>query len=319
MARALGFRFFSDAKELTDGVGQLQDLTKIEIPVEAGVLATQKLGEGGSPANSKTPQEVGDELAHLKKRRPTRLSLQRSFPKSIAAPSPGATRSPSRSCAAAGPTLPKGEDRGEGNSISVILGSLPRIIAAADVRNPLLGKNGATRVFGPQKGAALDEIDALERSLAKLADVVSKDFKLDYRDEPGAGAAGGLGFGLMSFCGAKIRPGFDVVAEVVDLESKIEAVDVVITGEGSLDRQTLEGKTPAGVARLAHKLGKRIFAIVGREGKDREVREMFDRVYELNQPGINEKEQLARAGELLREKARELGQMLKKTSNPLRH
>ena len=98
---------------------------------------------------------------------------------------------------------------------------LPKIIAAADVRNPLLGENGATRVFGPQKGAVDDKIDNLERALAKLADVVSKEFGVDYRDEPGAGAAGGLGFGLMSFCGARIRQGFDVVAEAVRLESKM--------------------------------------------------------------------------------------------------
>jgi glycerate 2-kinase len=195
---------------------------------------------------------------------------------------------------------------------------LPRIIAAVDVRNPLLGKNGATRVFGPQKGVTPDKIDTLERALAKLADIVSKDLKVDYRDKPGAGAAGGLGFGLMSFCGAKIRPGFDVVAEVVGLESKTRNADIVITGEGSLDRQTLEGKTPAGVARLARKLGKRVFTIVGRASKERQVREIFDGVYELNQPGINEKEQMARTGELLRENARELGEMLKKTSNAQR-
>src|SRR5881296_66019 len=88
--------------------------------------------------------------------------------------------------------------------------SLPKIIAAVDVRNPLLGENGATRVFGPQKGANEDKIDKLERALTRLADVVTKQFGSDFRDEPGAGAAGGLGFGLMSFCGAKIRSGFDV-------------------------------------------------------------------------------------------------------------
>ncbi len=99
--------------------------------------------------------------------------------------------------------------------------SLPEIIAAVDVRNPLLGKNGATRVFGPQKGAHEDKIDVLERALTTLADVVAKDLNVDYRDEPGAGAAGGLGFGLISFCGAKIRPGFDVVAEAVKLETKM--------------------------------------------------------------------------------------------------
>src|SRR6266516_1890528 len=97
--------------------------------------------------------------------------------------------------------------------------SLPKIIGAADVRNPLLGENGATRVFGPQKGATAGKVDILERALAKLADVVSKELRVDHRDEAGAGAAGGLGFALMSFCGAKIRPGFDVVAEAVGLES----------------------------------------------------------------------------------------------------
>ena len=187
---------------------------------------------------------------------------------------------------------------------------LPRIIAAVDVRNPLLGENGATRVFGPQKGAADDKIDNLERALAKLADVVSKEFGVDYRDEPGAGAAGGLGFGLMSFCGARIRQGFDVVAEAVRLESKIKDVDLVITGEGSLDRQTLEGKTPAGVARLARKLGKRVFAIAGRRDENRQVRELFDEVYELAEPGMSERENIKRAAELLRERAQELAKAL---------
>ena len=188
--------------------------------------------------------------------------------------------------------------------------TLPKIIAAVDVRNPLLGENGATRVFGPQKGAAGDKIDNLERALAKLADVVSKEFGVDYRNEPGAGAAGGLGFGLMSFCGARIRPGFDVVAEAVRLESKIKDVDLVITGEGSLDRQTLEGKTPAGVARLARKLGKRVFAIAGRRDENRQVRELFDEVYELSEPGMSERENIKRAAELLRERAQELAKTL---------
>jgi glycerate 2-kinase len=181
--------------------------------------------------------------------------------------------------------------------------SLPKIIAAVDVRNPLLGDNGATHVFGPQKGAAPDKIDKLERALTRLADVVANDLGVDYRSEPGAGAAGGLGFGLMSFCGAKIRPGFDVVAEAVGLESKMKDVDVVITGEGSLDRQTLEGKTPAGVARLARKLDKRVYAVVGRASDDREAREIFAGVYELGGS-------IPQARELLRERARELGKIL---------
>ena len=170
MARALGFRFFSDAKELTGAVTGLENLASIEAPVAAGV----------SPANSRT--------------QPARLPLQL------------------------------------------------KVIAAVDVQNPLLGKNGATRVFGPQKGATKDKIDILEQALARLADVATQQFGFDHRNEPGAGAAGGLGFGLLSFCDAKIRPGFEVVAEAVGLKDKMEDADLVITGEGSLDRQTLRRK-----------------------------------------------------------------------------
>ena len=187
---------------------------------------------------------------------------------------------------------------------------LPGMTAAVDVKNPLLGKNGATRVFGPQKGASENELDILEQALSTLANVVAKEFGFDYRNQPGAGAAGGLGFGLMSFCGAKIRPGFDVVAESVGLEAKMKDADIVITGEGSLDRQTLEGKTPAGVARLARNLGKRVFAIVGRASDDREVRDLFDAVYENARSGMSQEENMKRAAELLRENARELAQTL---------
>jgi glycerate kinase len=183
---------------------------------------------------------------------------------------------------------------------------LPRIIAAVDVKNPLLGENGATRIFGPQKGAGKNDLDDLERALTKLADVVAAEFGFDRRNEAGAGAAGGLGFGLLSFCDATIRPGFDVVAEAVALESKMKDADLVITGEGSLDLQTLEGKTPAGVAWLARKLGKPVFAIVGRASEDLELREIFDGIYQNVRPGMSQQENMKRAAELLRENAREL-------------
>jgi glycerate 2-kinase len=188
--------------------------------------------------------------------------------------------------------------------------SSPQIVAAADVRNPLLGENGATRVFGPQKGVMPDQIDKFETALTRLADVVAEQFGFDYRNEPSAGAAGGLGFGLMSFCGATIRPGFDVVAESVGLESKMKDVDLVITGEGSLDRQTLEGKTPAGVARLARKLGKRVFAMVGRATDDAEVRRLFDGVYQNARSGMSQEENMKKAAELLRENAHMLARSL---------
>ena len=186
----------------------------------------------------------------------------------------------------------------------------PEIVAAVDVRNPLLGENGATRVFGPQKGVSPDQIPRFEAALAKLADVVARQFGFDYRNEAGAGAAGGLAFGLMSFCGAEIQPGFDVVAKAVGLESKMKNVDLVITGEGSLDRQTLEGKTPAGVARIARKLRKPIFAFVGRATEDRQVRELFDGVYENARPGMSTEENMKRAAELLRDNARQLAENL---------
>lgn len=186
--------------------------------------------------------------------------------------------------------------------------SLPRVIAAVDVRNPLLGENGATQVFGPQKGGTPEQIRQLELALVRLADIVPESIGSDHTDDvkPGAGAAGGLGFGLLSFCGATIRPGFEVVAEAVGLESKMKDVDLVITGEGSLDRQTLEGKTPAGVARLARKLHKPVFAIVGRASEDPELREVFDGVYQNARPGMSQLENMKRAAELLRENAREL-------------
>jgi glycerate kinase len=188
--------------------------------------------------------------------------------------------------------------------------TLPKITAAVDVKNPLLGENGATRVFGAQKGATKDMVENLEAALKRLADVVASEFGYDYRNEAGAGAAGGLGFGLMSFCGAKIRPGFDVVAEAVGLEAKIKTADIVITGEGSLDRQTLEGKTPAGVARLARKFGKPVFAIVGRGTNDQEVRGLFDVVYENARPDMSQEDNMKRAAELLRENARKLAKAL---------
>ena len=193
--------------------------------------------------------------------------------------------------------------------------SQPKIIAAADVRNPLLGNSGATRVFGPQKGATSEQVVMLERALTRLADVAKETFHLDYRYEPGAGAAGGLGFGLITFCGASIQPGFEVVAEAVQLEAKMKNVDVVITAEGSLDLQTLEGKAPAGVATMARKLGKPVYAIVGRASGAREVCDIFDGVYELAQPGLSEQESITQASELLREQARQLARHLRKTPN----
>jgi glycerate 2-kinase len=188
--------------------------------------------------------------------------------------------------------------------------AFPRVVAAVDVKNPLLGPRGATRTFGPQKGGTPEQLEILENGLTTLADVASRDLGSDFRDTPGAGAAGGLGFGLMTFCGAPVKSGFEIVAEFVGLRSAIEEADVVITGEGRLDEQTLEGKGPAGVARLARELGKRVFAIVGSSGETAAVSALFESVLVLARPPITPEQSIARAPELLQERARELARMM---------
>ena len=140
---------------------------------------------------------------------------------------------------------------------------LPEVVAACDVQNPLLGPRGTARVFGPQKGADARMVETLEVAMETLAEVVTEEFGCDFRNAPGAGAAGGIGFGLMSFCNAQMRSGFELIAEVLRLEEQIAASDLVITGEGRLDGQTLEGKGPAGVAGLARKHGRPVLAFAG--------------------------------------------------------
>lgn len=163
--------------------------------------------------------------------------------------------------------------------------SRPHITAAADVRNPLLGPDGATRTFGPQKGATPEQVEILEHSLVSLADAALRTFHRDERNVSGAGAAGGLGFGLLTFCQARMASGFEVVAEAIHLRAQMERADLVITGEGKLDHQTLAGKAPAGVARMARALNKPVFAIVGQVVHEPEVRDLFDGITTLGSAG----------------------------------
>ncbi len=181
---------------------------------------------------------------------------------------------------------------------------LPKIVAASDVTNPLLGPEGATRTFGPQKGASADQLATLERCLERLAQVATRSLGRDFRNMPGAGAAGGLGFGLLTFCNARIRSGFEVVAEAVALRAKIAWSDFVITGEGKLDEQTLAGKGPAGVAKMARAAGKRVFAIAGQAPNESRARSLFEEVVTLDDtsPGYRE------TPRLLENKARALAQ-----------
>jgi glycerate kinase len=124
-------------------------------------------------------------------------------------------------------------------------------MAATDVDNPLVGPQGAAAVYGPQKGASPEDVILLDRALAHLAAVIYRDLGVDVRDMPGAGAAGGLGAGLIAFLGARLRPGVEVVMEAVGLPDRIRAADIVVTGEGRFDDQSLRGKAPAGVLRAA--------------------------------------------------------------------
>ena len=153
---------------------------------------------------------------------------------------------------------------------------LPEIVAACDVQNPLLGPRGTAQVFGPQKGATEKDLVALEEGLLNLADIVANDFGCDFRETPGAGAAGGIAYGLMTFCHAKICSGFDLVAETLRLEERVAASDLVITGEGRIDGQTLEGKGPAGIAALARKHGKPVLAFAGSIAENGAVDSLFD-------------------------------------------
>ncbi|MGZ5326793.1 MAG: glycerate kinase [Actinomycetota bacterium] len=156
-------------------------------------------------------------------------------------------------------------------------------LGATDVENPLCGPAGASHVYGPQKGASPDDVFLLDRALAHLAAVVHHDLGIALKDEPGAGAAGGLGFGLLAFCGARLRRGVDVVMEAVDLDGRMEGATLVITGEGSLDTQSLYGKVPAGVIRLARLHSVPVAVLCGRSEVTPDgvtVRSLVDRVGE---------------------------------------
>ncbi|MFK7851217.1 MAG: glycerate kinase [Akkermansiaceae bacterium] len=154
--------------------------------------------------------------------------------------------------------------------------STPPITVACDVVNPLFGIRGATQVYGPQKGLDSSDFDQTEKSLQHFTKVVNTHFKSDFTEIPGSGAAGGLGYGLMSFLSAELQSGFNCIAEVLDAEHEVSKSDLVITAEGSLDSQSLEGKTPIGVSRLARKHGIPVYAFAGRLADEHLLHQHFD-------------------------------------------
>ena len=172
-----------------------------------------------------------------------------------------------------------GEDAGEGGQALAkvtqidVSGLNPllkecQIQVACDVNNPLCGENGSTYVYGPQKGVTEDMKKQLDNDMAHFASVTSETLGNDYRDTPGAGAAGGLGFAFLSYIGAALTPGIELILNAVGLAQELSDADVVVTGEGRLDFQTAMGKAPVGVARLAKKYHAKVIAFAGSVTKE---------------------------------------------------
>lgn len=143
---------------------------------------------------------------------------------------------------------------------------LKRVVfrVACDVENPLFGSNGAAHIYGPQKGATRQMVTELDKGLRVIAHVLKRDFGIDEADKPGSGAAGGLGFGARVFLKAAFQNGFELISETLNLATEVSRADLIITGEGSLDEQTLEGKVVAGITRLAQIHNVPVIAFCGR-------------------------------------------------------
>ncbi|MFU8794414.1 MAG: glycerate kinase [Dethiobacteria bacterium] len=182
------------------------------------------------------------------------------------------------------------------------------IKVACDVDNPLTGLQGASYIYGPQKGADSGTVTALDRALSQLAAIIKKDLDLDIEQTPGAGAAGGLGAGLMAFLGATLYPGIELVLDALKIENFLPGCNLLITGEGSLDSQSLHGKAPVGIAKRAASHSVPVIALAGRISGD---------PTKFHQVGINAcfaiadgpltlAESLKRGPELIEHKVREL-------------
>ncbi len=157
------------------------------------------------------------------------------------------------------------------------------LVVATDVRNRLLGRRGASRVYGPQKGLRRQDFKLAERCLGRLARVVRKQFGCDFAREPGAGAAGGLGFGLQAFLGAELQPGFDLFAQQAALERHLRAADLVVSGEGAIDRSTLMGKGVGQVAQRCRQLNIRCIGLAGVLGGSPGKGALFTHAYALTE------------------------------------
>jgi glycerate 2-kinase len=183
------------------------------------------------------------------------------------------------------------------------------VTVAADVDNPLVGPEGAAHVFAPQKGAGPDEVLLLDSALRRYAHVLAADLGVDLAATPGAGAAGGLGAGAIAFLGARLRSGIELILELVGFDRAVADADLVVTGEGKLDAQTLRGKTPVGVARAATAHGVPVVALAGAvDVADRELRAAgFEEAHALTELEPDPERCMAEAAALLERLAERVG------------
>lgn len=189
-------------------------------------------------------------------------------------------------------------------------------IVACDVDNPLTGETGAANIFGRQKGATEEMVEILDENLKHFAELIRKDLNIDIENVQGAGAAGGLGAGLMAFLAAKLEKGIDIVIKYSDLENKLKDSDLVITGEGSIDSQTRFGKTPYGVVSVAKKYNIPTIALAGSIGKDIDILYDygFDSIFSIMQGVENLDEALKNGKYNLEKTANNIARTLKMMS-----
>lgn len=188
-----------------------------------------------------------------------------------------------------------------------------RIDVACDVTNPLVGDEGASAVFGPQKGATPEMVAQLDRALAHYAGQIAQDLDLDVLTLEGGGAAGGMGAALYAFCGAHLRPGIDIVTDALHLDALVADADLVITGEGRIDSQTIHGKVPVGVARVAKRYQIPVIGIAGSLTADVGVvhQHGLDAVFSVLHRICSLDEALAEAGANVRMAARNIAATIK--------
>lgn len=188
------------------------------------------------------------------------------------------------------------------------------MLIASDVNNPLCGEYGASAIFGPQKGATPELVKILDQNLGYFANLVETTLGVNVQHQAGAGAAGGLGFGLLAFARAKIQSGVELLIQQTGLTEKITQADVVLTGEGKIDRQTFMGKTPFGVAQVAKSLNKPVYAFAGMIGEDIEplLEAGFTQIIGINPPDISVEDAIRNAENNLTDSVENVMQSLKK-------